>query len=79
MAYSPPRGIPPTHLEGKRTGRPRGSKNFAPAWRDAVWGFEHAFDDEKPPSDGAGLWRLFANFCPEAVEEWLVENGQISA
>ena len=31
MSYQPPKGVRPPQLEGKRTGRPKGSRNLAAA------------------------------------------------
>jgi hypothetical protein len=45
MAYRPPKGVRPPQLEGRRGGRPKGSRNLAPAWRDARWGYEHRRED----------------------------------
>ena len=77
MAFTPPKGVRPPQLEGKRTGRPKGSRNLAPAWRAAVWGFEHADDDVAPPNAAAALWQDFAGLCPVEMEFWLEEHGQL--
>lgn len=78
MAFRPPKGVRPPQLEGRRTGRPKGSKNFAAAWRDALWGHEHA--DEyyaSPPTAGAALWWYFARCFPYELEEFLEEYGKL--
>jgi hypothetical protein len=75
MGYRPPKGVRPPQLEGKRTGRPIGSLNWASAWRDAVWGFMHADDYAKPPTAGAGLWQAFAEEYYYEVQGWLEDNG----
>jgi hypothetical protein len=51
-----------------------GSRNFASAWRDARWGFEHCYDNEKPPTAGAGLWRRFGEVFYDELEMFL--NGE---
>jgi len=78
MGFRPPKGVRPPQLEGKRTGRPKGMKNFARYWRDAVWGLEHA-DEEKaiPPNPSAKLWQSFASCFPIEVEDWLEANGML--
>jgi hypothetical protein len=76
MAYRPPKGVRPPQLEGKRTGRPRGSKNLAAAWRDLLWGYEHRDEDRgKPPTAAAHLWWRFADYFPDEVEEFLQAWG----
>lgn len=78
MAYRPPQGVRPPQLEGKRTGRPKGSKNLAGAWRDAHWAHAHAYDEEAvPPTAGARLWWFFAGRYPEELEEFLEAFGQL--
>ena len=74
MGIHPPKGVRPPQLEGKRTGRPKGSKNWSCAWRDAMWGFHNRFDNVRPPTPGAALWRNFAEHFPMEVEEWLEEQ-----
>ena len=62
MPYRPPKGVRPPQLEGKRTGRPRGSKNLAGAWRDVLWGYQNAGnEDAEPPSGAARLWQAGAS------------------
>jgi hypothetical protein len=79
MPFRPPKGVRPPQLEGKRTGRPVGSKNYARAWREAQWGYEHADDDVPPPTAGAGVWRLLAQYHPDEVQEFLAAFGVIEA
>jgi len=77
MAFQPPKGVRPPQLEGKRTGRPKGSKNWACAWRDAIWGNNNRFDDEAcPPTPGAALWQDLAEHFPMELDEWLFEHGR---
>lgn len=72
MPFSPPRGIRPPQLEGKRTGRPRGTFKYTKAFRDAVWGYRNAKDWTKvPPNATAALWRSFAAHHYEEVGSWL--------
>jgi hypothetical protein len=76
MAYTPPKGIRPPQLEGKRTGRPRGSRNLAAAWRDAVWAWEHRDEEEVcPPTAGAAVWWFLADRYPAELEEFLEAHG----
>jgi hypothetical protein len=77
MGYRPPKGVRPPQLEGKRTGRPKGSKNFAGAWQDAVWGYEHSDNNVSPPNPSAGLWRSFARWFPCELQDWLIEHGKL--
>jgi hypothetical protein len=78
MNYRPPKGVRPPQLEGKRTGRPKGSVSMASAWRDARWGYEHRHtDDADPPTAGAGLWWYFAVYHPDALEAFLDDYGQL--
>ena len=72
MGYRPPKGVRPPQLEGKRTGRPKGSRNFAKFWDDVLWGYEHR-DAERAvcPNREAWLWWIFAYRYPEEVEEFL--------
>lgn len=78
MSFRPPKGVRPPQLEGKRTGRPRGSKNHAKVWADALWGYHHR-DAERvaAPTPAASLWRGMAGMYPDEVEEWLEACGQL--
>ncbi len=78
MGYRPPKGVSPPQLQGKRTGRPKGSRTFARFWQDAIWGYQHRFEDRvSAPSPGALLWWDFAHSFPDELEEWLYESGRI--
>jgi hypothetical protein len=78
MAYFPPKGVRPPQFEGKRTGRPKGSRNWSRAWKELMWGYEHAKDfDAEPPSAGAGMWQAFASVYYYEVREWLKHQGAI--
>jgi hypothetical protein len=68
----------PPQLEGRRSGRLKGSRSFARAWRDARWGYQHRHDDRAaPPTAGAGLWRHFASWFPDEVGAWLEDQGML--
>ena len=76
MGYRPPRVFPPPQLEGKRTGRPKGSRNLVGAWRDVVWGYENRFQHSvNPPTAGAAIWWKFAQEHGEEVEAFLDCHG----
>lgn len=78
MGWRPPKGVAPPHLEGRRTGRPRGSRNWSSAWKDCLWGYQHANDfDAVPPTAGAALWQAFAAVNYWEVHGWLEEHGVI--
>jgi hypothetical protein len=80
MGYHPPRGVRPPQLEGKRTGRPRGSKNLAAAWRDLLWAYEHRDEDRgNPPTAAAHLWWRFADCFPDELEEFVDAYGLLPA
>jgi hypothetical protein len=69
VGYRPPKGVKPPQLEGRRTGRPKGSRNLARAWRDCVWGFTFRdADGVKPPNAAAEMFRRFARWYPDEVE-----------
>jgi hypothetical protein len=78
MGFRPPKGVRPPQLEGKRTGRPKGSRNHARDWADALWGYQHRFHDRAaPPTPAASLWWGIASRYPDEVEEWLEACGQL--
>ena len=78
MGFRPPKGVRPPQLEGKRTGRPRGSRNWQNAWQDCYWGYLHAEDfDAVPPTSGAALWQCFAADDFWAVHDFLEAQGVI--
>jgi hypothetical protein len=78
MGYKPPKGVRPPQLEGKRTGRPKGSESLADAWRDMRWAYDHIDDDcVSPPTRGAKLWWMFASRYPDEVERFLEAFGKI--
>jgi hypothetical protein len=76
MGFRPPKGVRPPQLEGKRTGRPKGSKSFFKIWRDAIWGFEHR-DEERanPPTPAASVWWSFARDYPDELADFLERYG----
>jgi hypothetical protein len=78
MGFRPPKGVRPQQLEGKRTGRPKGSRNYAKVWADPLWGFLHRHQDEPtPPTSGAWLWWGIARQYPNEVGEFLEQSGQL--
>ena len=78
MRFRPPKGIRPPQLEGKRTGRPKGSKNSAKAWSDCLWGFKNACCSFIPaPNASAALWREYATDKYDELEAFLIERGMI--
>jgi hypothetical protein len=78
MGFRPPKGVRPPQLEGKRTGRPKGSKNYAKDWAPILWGFAHRFTESaSPPTVAASLWWGMASRYPDEVEEWLEACGQL--
>jgi hypothetical protein len=53
---------------------------MASAWRDALWGYQHGYEDiATPPTAGAGLWWYFAHYYPNELEAFLQEYGQLRA
>jgi hypothetical protein len=78
MGFRPPKGVRPPQLEGKRTGRPKGSRNYARAWADVLWGYEHRDEETaSPPSTAAYFWWGFASRYPDEVREWLEACKQL--
>jgi hypothetical protein len=82
MGYRPPKGVRPLQLEGRRTGRPKGSRNrsgvWADAWANVRWGYEHRGEDRSdPPSREAHLWWRFAYDYPDEVRDFLERWGQL--
>ena len=76
MGYRPPKGVRPPQLEGKLTGRPRGSKNYEDAWEDVLWGWRHRnVERASPPNESARMWWSFARYYPHQVTEWLSGRG----
>ncbi len=78
MGYRPPKGVRPPQLEGRRTGRPRGSRNFARSFQDALWAYENRNENRVvPPNHAAWLWWVFSRNYPDQLEEFLAGYGQI--
>lgn len=78
MRYRPPKGVRPPQLEGRRTGRPRGSETHAKVWADIRWGFDHRYDERVvPPSPAALWWYRLAYRYPDEVEEFLEVWGKL--
>lgn len=75
MAYRPPPGIAPPQLEGKRTGRPKGSRSHARVLADIEWAYRHRADPRAvPPTITAQFWWRLARTFPNEFEFW-VEGG----
>lgn len=78
MGHRPPKGVRPPQLEGKRTGRPKGSRNHAKLFADVMWGYRHRYETRvSPPNRNATLWWSLAYHYPDVVEEWLEGCGQL--
>jgi hypothetical protein len=78
MGYRPPKGVRPPQLEGKRTGRPRGSRNYAAAWADVEWAYRHRYTREgSPPTPEARVWWFLAYRYPDELEEFLAAWGRL--
>ena len=78
MGYRPPKGVRPPQFEGKRTGRPKGSRNFDSGWQDALWAYHHRqLDQVNPPTAGAAVWWYFAHNFPRELKLFLQNNGRL--
>jgi len=53
------------HLQGKRTGRRRGSKSMPPAVRGLLWASRNLGKDVEPPTDEAKFWTRMAGDDPK--------------
>lgn len=63
------------HLDGRRTGRPRGTRS-TPQWqRDMLWVARHLGTDTVPPSPGARLWSSFATAHPDRFIACIIQLG----
>ncbi len=61
------------HLEGKRTGRPRGARTKSRLRRDIQWVYRNLNKpDAQPPSAGAKLWQKLAREQPAMFLECVV-------
>jgi hypothetical protein len=78
MGYRPPKGVRPPQLEGKRTGRPKGSRNYAKVWADILWAYEHRYHHQVEPPNPMALWcyRLAYRY-PDELAEFLEAWGQL--
>jgi hypothetical protein len=78
MGYRPPKGVRPPQLEGKRTGRPRGVRNYANEWQLILWVY-YNLDEDWPPWDlppiGRILW-AFAKRVPRQFKKWVRDCGR---
>lgn len=78
MGHRPPKGVRPPQLEGKRTGRPKGSRNHAKLFADVLWAYRHRFANRvSAPNRNALVWWYFARRYPDEVWEWLDALGQL--
>ena len=78
MGYRPPKGVRPPQFEGKRTGRPKGSRNFDSGWQDVIWGYNHRrMDRAAPPTSGSHVWWCFAHQFPDELKWFLKNNGRL--
>ena len=78
MGYGPPKGVRPVQLEGRRTGRPKGSKNHRAVFDDILWGFRHRYEDRvEPPNPRALWWYRLAYRYPDELEEFLEAWGRL--
>jgi hypothetical protein len=78
MRHRPPKGKAPPWLEGKRTGRPKGSRSHQQDWDNMIWGYDNRLkSDAHPPNKSAWIWWHFAHYFPNQVEDFLVRYGKI--
>jgi hypothetical protein len=78
MGYRPPKGMNPPQLEGKRTGRPVGSRNHAKAWADIQWAYDNLDEDcVEAPNQNALMWWRFGNTFPDQFRCWVDKRGRI--
>ncbi len=78
MGYRPPKGVRPPQLEGKRVGRPRGSRNHARVWDDILWAYRHRYEERAlPPNPAAMWWYRLAYRYPNEFEEFLEAWGKL--
>ena len=78
MGFRPPKGVRPPQLEGKRTGRPKGSITHARVWADILWGYAHRYEDRVcPPNPVALWWYRLAYRYPNEMREFLEAWGKL--
>jgi hypothetical protein len=65
--------MPLDHLQGKRTGRPRGSKSSSPLKRDLLWACRNLGNDVEPPTLGAKYWSEMARNEPDKFVKAVAE------
>ena len=79
MAYRPPKGVRPPQLEGKRAGRPKGSRNHAIVWADVEWACRKRYDESaKPPTPAAGFWHRLAVTFSDEFEFWVQRGCRVA-
>ena len=76
MGYKPPKGVSPPHLDGKRTGRPKGTQTHARVWADVAWANDHLYDQVPAPNPNAWLWRTFGRLYPDELYGFLCTFGR---
>ena len=78
MGYRPPKGVPPPQLEGRRTGRRKGTRNHAQVWADIEWACDHRYDASAVPPNPTALhwWRLARSF-PDVFAYWVENDGRV--
>lgn len=78
MGYRPPRGVSPPWLEGKRTGRPKGTRNHAKVWADIEWAYKNRYSDsDSAPSISARFWWRLAATFPDEFAFWFEQGGRV--
>ena len=72
------KGLRPPQLEGRRTGRPKGSRNHAKVWADIEWAYEHRHVEPASAPNVTALqwWRLAASF-PDEFAFWFEQGGGV--
>jgi hypothetical protein len=77
VRYRPPKGVSPPQLEGKRTGRPKGTRNHARVWSDLDWAYANLEHDRvDPPNPNAGYWWLFGKYFPDQFTAFVESGGR---
>jgi hypothetical protein len=61
------------HLQGRRTGRPRGSKSKSPALKGLIWAARHLGKNAEAPTDAARYWQNLAKDQPNKFVAALAE------
>jgi hypothetical protein len=64
------------HLQGKRTGRPRGSKSLSPVQRGLVWASKHLGQNIEPPTPAA---KFFVDMAREEPAKFVSAVAALDA